>query len=1328
MFYAAQLVSRDGPLQILWVAATLDRRLERSAVESTAIGRVVERYLDPGAPGGVFAAGPAEAAGGKRGKGSHKAEESAPLALRLSGQLLVGVCRIYSRKVSYLLQDAEVMVVRLHRLNPKLVPLAHGEREEEGEGEQVELSVGHHDDADAAGPSEPAAPKSARGAKKRAAAAAAVAAAAEAAAGALGPDGQARMLPYDEEEILLAGTLGDAASGGLADLMGAASGQLLAEPVTPGAGLGSLMGAAAAGPRDWGGGGLDDEEGHFATFDDEMPAEFEFDLMESELEALRTGSLGAEALPKPRREQPDEEPTQTETQATETQTQTQDETQTQTQTQTDEGMELFDEGPGSLSELRGAAAEAEDEGEESEDLVLPVEMDPLTPAAEPDSQAHTQPQPDQTQLGSQAETQTHSRQDGASPGDDPMDQGAEEREGAGAGGEPVTPIKAAKAAGEGGGGCSLDLTADATAAALGGVGTEEYDNDGPATLPAADPNELGAAHAAPATDDAAGPSGAGAGGAEPAAEAGPDAGSSRGKKGRTGPEPEPEPDTPAAAARARSRARAAEAAAVMAAGEAAASPPKTPSGAAAAATGPAAAPGTPKTAARGKAKAVEGAGVERARAHHPARSPANVAMDADVSGRPNTIVLARNMAAWLKDRTGLIDERRRSTSRHAAASGAVTAPTGSPWLQVWSREALGTAPASTTSAFRAGFSAAGVRGGLTGAVGATAASLNVLAAASGPASLPPGALEGSLQRLFSFLAGRGGGAGAADGEGDATQAPPAKKRARTAAKTAQAAAAAAAAAAEEGAAGGSAVAAEGAEAEAAGAEPARSNRSGSRARSEGPTASAAAGRKAPSTGGRADSREGGAGPEPDDDGVVSSAEASASEVALPHAAGSLPDDADGTQGGAASVDWGPVDGAAAAGIDGEQAEAGAEQEARGEGGQDEVMEDPHSLEQEDGEEEDEDEEETQEGEEEATWDDEAADEEGGEPAPDGSRRRKPAADGFTARTQFLLRKLQMLAVSARSQAAREERKGRRTKKRRVEADEGAAAAAAGADGPLRVTTATQLLMAVADTADPVAACRRASLATAAGSLPGLSALGASTPASSKAPSIATPFAAAASSAASASAGNDPLAAKVSRMAAARTFYDLLVLSNRGYIALAVAPQPPGAASQGAGTAGTAGREPSTPQTAGTAGKAAGAGPSAAKGPHADAEAEAGLLSPGLPLACAEGELGELLVLARQRLVEQPQQPEGGPTAPSGRQQAGPQAPVSLAGLGPRIRPEGSQPQAQAQPLVAQGRARPPLASAAKARAEAGSGAGVRAGVAAPGQRTPQPANGRRSGA
>ncbi|PNH08570.1 hypothetical protein TSOC_004871 [Tetrabaena socialis] len=117
MFYAAQLVSRDGPLQVLWVAATLDRKLNREAVDATAIPRMVELYLAPDAPAGIFSSGQGQgqgaAGGGARHKGGRGRKsdtddsaggESAPLALRLSGQLLLGVCRIYSRKVVYLLQ------------------------------------------------------------------------------------------------------------------------------------------------------------------------------------------------------------------------------------------------------------------------------------------------------------------------------------------------------------------------------------------------------------------------------------------------------------------------------------------------------------------------------------------------------------------------------------------------------------------------------------------------------------------------------------------------------------------------------------------------------------------------------------------------------------------------------------------------------------------------------------------------------------------------------------------------------------------------------------------------------------------------------------------------------------------------------------------------------------------------------------------------------------------------------------------------------------------------------------------------------------------------
>ena len=44
-------------------------------------------------------------------------QEEAPLALRLSGQLLLGVVRIYSRKARYLLDDCNEALMKI-----KLVP------------------------------------------------------------------------------------------------------------------------------------------------------------------------------------------------------------------------------------------------------------------------------------------------------------------------------------------------------------------------------------------------------------------------------------------------------------------------------------------------------------------------------------------------------------------------------------------------------------------------------------------------------------------------------------------------------------------------------------------------------------------------------------------------------------------------------------------------------------------------------------------------------------------------------------------------------------------------------------------------------------------------------------------------------------------------------------------------------------------------------------------------------------------------------------------------------------------------------------------------------
>ncbi|KIY95515.1 Double-strand-break repair-like protein rad21, partial [Monoraphidium neglectum] len=84
MFYSTQILAKKGPLGLVWIAAHLDGRLKRQQINGASIGESVDTLLHP----------------------------EAPLALRLSGQLLLGVVRIYQRKVIYLHKDCEEAVVK----------------------------------------------------------------------------------------------------------------------------------------------------------------------------------------------------------------------------------------------------------------------------------------------------------------------------------------------------------------------------------------------------------------------------------------------------------------------------------------------------------------------------------------------------------------------------------------------------------------------------------------------------------------------------------------------------------------------------------------------------------------------------------------------------------------------------------------------------------------------------------------------------------------------------------------------------------------------------------------------------------------------------------------------------------------------------------------------------------------------------------------------------------------------------------------------------------------------------------------------------------------
>ncbi|KAK2750673.1 sister chromatid cohesion protein 1 [Myotisia sp. PD_48] len=86
MFYSETLLSKTGPLARVWLSANLERKLSKSHILQSDIESSVHAIVDQG---------------------------QAPMALRLSGQLLLGVVRIYSRKTRYLLDDCNEALIKI---------------------------------------------------------------------------------------------------------------------------------------------------------------------------------------------------------------------------------------------------------------------------------------------------------------------------------------------------------------------------------------------------------------------------------------------------------------------------------------------------------------------------------------------------------------------------------------------------------------------------------------------------------------------------------------------------------------------------------------------------------------------------------------------------------------------------------------------------------------------------------------------------------------------------------------------------------------------------------------------------------------------------------------------------------------------------------------------------------------------------------------------------------------------------------------------------------------------------------------------------------------
>ena len=96
MFYSAQILARKGPLGTIWIAAH-SRPLKRQQVFEADLQQSVDAITNP----------------------------EVPLALRLSGQLLLGIVRIYGRKVGYFLHDCNdaLVKVKMAQVKPGAVEL-----------------------------------------------------------------------------------------------------------------------------------------------------------------------------------------------------------------------------------------------------------------------------------------------------------------------------------------------------------------------------------------------------------------------------------------------------------------------------------------------------------------------------------------------------------------------------------------------------------------------------------------------------------------------------------------------------------------------------------------------------------------------------------------------------------------------------------------------------------------------------------------------------------------------------------------------------------------------------------------------------------------------------------------------------------------------------------------------------------------------------------------------------------------------------------------------------------------------------------------------------
>ena len=115
MFYSDNVLSRKGPLANLWLAAHYEKKLSKLQITSTDIPASIRHLIETPTAEAEFPAQTADS------------EVKVPvLALRLKGQLLLGLVKIYTRQTKYLLEDCSELLAKIRSAQllklSKLVP------------------------------------------------------------------------------------------------------------------------------------------------------------------------------------------------------------------------------------------------------------------------------------------------------------------------------------------------------------------------------------------------------------------------------------------------------------------------------------------------------------------------------------------------------------------------------------------------------------------------------------------------------------------------------------------------------------------------------------------------------------------------------------------------------------------------------------------------------------------------------------------------------------------------------------------------------------------------------------------------------------------------------------------------------------------------------------------------------------------------------------------------------------------------------------------------------------------------------------------------------